>query len=99
MVSGRMMRRNSRLRWIAEPAMNPKGHSRATMNSAMMRLMICNTGTGLTAGSSVLVKKSQKILGQKKPSRAAANWSVRKRLVWKVLWPSWRDPTYKLPRS
>lgn len=37
--------------------------------------MICSDGNGLTAGSSVLVRKSQKILGQKKPDRAAAIWS------------------------
>ena len=41
-----------------------------------MMLMICSTGTGLTAPSRFLVRKSQKILGQKKASRAAAIWSV-----------------------
>ena len=39
--------------------------------------MICSIGTGLTAASRVFVRKSQKILGQKKPSSAAATWSVR----------------------
>lgn len=38
--------------------------------------MICNIGTGFTAGSKVFVKKSKRIFGQKKPSRAAAIWSV-----------------------
>lgn len=38
----------------------------------MSKLMICNVGKGLTAGSKVLVAKSQKIFGQKKPSIAAA---------------------------
>ena len=41
-------------------------------------------GTGLTAPSRFLVRKSQKILGQKKPEREAASWSVfffEKRLV------------------
>lgn len=32
-------------------------------------------GTGRTAGSRLVVRKSQKILGQKNPSRAAAIWS------------------------
>ncbi len=31
---------------------------------------------GRTAGSRLVVRKSQKILGQKKPERAAAIWSV-----------------------
>lgn len=46
--------------------------------------MICRTGTGRTAPSRLVVRKSQKILGQKKPSKAAATWSVvaRGRLVW-----------------
>lgn len=49
--------------------------------------MIWRTGIGRTAPSRLVVRKSQKILGQKKPSRAAATWSVvgRKMLV------GWRD--------
>lgn len=38
--------------------------------------MIWRMGKGLTAESRFLVRKSQKILGQKKASRAAAIWSV-----------------------
>lgn len=45
--------------------------------------MICKTGIGRTAPLRLVVRKSQKILGQKKPSRAAATWSVGdRRLVW-----------------
>lgn len=46
------------------------------MKTPMRTLMICNTGNGFTAGSRVLVRKSQNILGQKKPSTAAAIWSI-----------------------
>lgn len=63
------------LRWIDEPAMNDNGHSHAIIQIPMIKLMICNVGNGFTAGSSVLVAKSQKIFGQKKPSIAAAIWS------------------------
>ena len=41
----------------------------------MMRLMVCRMGTGLTAPSRFLVRKSKKILGQKKPSMLADIWS------------------------
>ena len=41
----------------------------------MTRLMICNMGMGFTAPSNVFVRKSQKILGQKKPWIAADIWS------------------------
>lgn len=41
----------------------------------MMRLMICSAGTLVTAPSRFLVRKSQKILGQKKASMAAHIWS------------------------
>jgi hypothetical protein len=37
--------------------------------------MIWRAGTGLTAPSRFFVRKSQKILGQKKASNAAAIWS------------------------
>ena len=36
--------------------------------------MICKIGTGLTAPLRLVVRKSQKTLGQKKPSSAAAIW-------------------------
>lgn len=37
--------------------------------------MICRIGKGLTAESRFFVRKSQKILGQKKAPRAAPTWS------------------------
>lgn len=43
--------------------------------------MICRMGAGLTAGSRARVMKSQKILGQKKPSIAATTWSAVEVLV------------------
>jgi len=51
-----------------------KGHSQAKVNMPNMMLMICRTGKGLTAPSRFFVRKSQKILGQKKPSIEAATW-------------------------
>jgi hypothetical protein len=42
---------------------------------ATMTLMTCRIGTGFTAVSKFLVKKSKKNLGQKKPSIAPASWS------------------------
>lgn len=62
---------------MLEPATKDKGHSRASMPMPKKRLMICSMGMGFTAPSRFLVRKSQKILGQKKPSMAAATWSVR----------------------
>ena len=56
--------------------MKPSGHSHASRKRPDSRLMICRIGIGFTAGSRLLVRKSQKILGQKKPSIAAAIWSV-----------------------
>lgn len=55
--------------------MKDSGHSHAIIQIPITKLMICNVGNGFTAGSSVLVAKSQKILGQKKASIAAAIWS------------------------
>jgi hypothetical protein len=54
----------------------------------MTMLMICRTGTGLTAPSRFLVRKSQKILGQKKHCSAAAIWSdcVRQSLLLLEAW-------------
>jgi hypothetical protein len=66
----------SMLRWIDEPAMNPSGHSHANITMPKTRLITCKMGRGLTATSRFLVRKSQNIFGQKKPSIAAAIWSV-----------------------
>lgn len=55
--------------------MNESGHSHAITHIPITRLIICNVGKGFTAASRVLVAKSQKILGQKNPSIAAAIWS------------------------
>jgi hypothetical protein len=41
----------------------------------MTTLRTCRMGTGLTAASKFLVRKSKKNLGQKKASRAPASWS------------------------
>jgi hypothetical protein len=46
------------------------------MTMPKIRFMICRIGSGLTATSRFLVRKSQKIFGQKKPSIEAAIWSV-----------------------
>lgn len=43
----------------------------------MATLMTCRIGTGFTAASKFLVRKSKKNLGQKKPSIAPASWSGR----------------------
>lgn len=71
-VKGRTTNLASILLWSAVPAMNPSGHSQANMKIPNTRLMICRIGKGLTAKSRFLVRKSQKTLGQKKPSTAAA---------------------------
>jgi hypothetical protein len=71
-VKGRMTNLASMLLWSAVPAMNPNGHSQANMKRPKTRLMIWRIGRGFTAKSRFLVRKSQKILGQKKPSTAAA---------------------------
>jgi hypothetical protein len=68
-------------RCIAVVAMNPRGHSHAKMMMPRTRLIVCRAGKGFTAPSRFFVRKSQKILGQKKPSIAAATWSGRM-LVW-----------------
>jgi hypothetical protein len=54
-----------------DPARNPIGHSHANMTNPNTRLIICRTGMGLTPASRLLVRKSQKILGQKNDSKAA----------------------------
>ena len=70
-----MIRRASMDRWIEVPAINFSGHSNAIPKRPKRRLMTWRTGTGLAAPSRFLVRKSQSILGQKKPSMAAATWS------------------------
>ena len=70
-----MIRRASMDRWTKVPAINFNGHSNAIPMRPKRRLMTWRTGTGLTAPSRFLVRKSQNILGQKKPSMAAATWS------------------------
>lgn len=57
--------------------MKDSGHSHATTHIPITRLIICSVGKGFTAASRVLVAKSQKILGQKNASMAAAIWSER----------------------
>lgn len=62
---------------MLEPARGLIGYSQAIMPNPMTKLMICNIGIGMTMGLSDLVKKSKKILGQRKPSNAAHTWSVK----------------------
>jgi len=69
------MRRASIDRWKLVPAMKESGHSYSSPKMPRRRLMIWRTGMGLTAPSRFFVRKSQKILGQKKASSAAAIWS------------------------
>ena len=75
-LSGYMIKRASMLRCSPVPARRGSGHSHARPMMPRMRFMIWRMGKGLTAESRFLVRKSQKILGQKKASRAAAIWSV-----------------------
>lgn len=53
--------------------MKPAGYSKAMHTKPKTMLTICRMGKGLTALSSVFVLKSQKSLGQKKHSKAAAS--------------------------
>lgn len=69
--SGYTSSRSTMLRCGGVPAMNFNGHSHASTRSPKMRFRICSTGIGLTATSRLVVMKSQKTLGQKKPSIAA----------------------------
>lgn len=77
---------------MLEPARGLIGYSHAIMPNPMTKLMICNIGIGMTMGLSDLVKKSKKILGQRKPSNAAHTWSVRGHGVrcWALMCGSWR---------
>jgi hypothetical protein len=75
-VIGKTTNLASILLCIEVPAMNPRGHSQASIIIPKTRLMIWRIGKGFTAASRVLVRKSQNILGQKNPSSAAAIWST-----------------------
>lgn len=82
--SGKRTRRAAMLRCIAEPASQGSGYSQAKHSMPRSTLMICKMGTGRTAASRLVVRKSQKIFGQKKPSRPAATWPVGGR--WLLAW-------------
>ena len=81
LARGSQSNRTSILRCIAVPATNFSGHSYAKLRKPMTRLMVCRTGTGFTAPSKFLVRKSKKNLGQKKPSSDAAKWTIIENLV------------------
>jgi len=51
------------------------GHSRRKRKMASRRFIPCRMGAGLTMTSRPCERKSQKTLGQKKPSMAATTWS------------------------
>lgn len=68
---GRTTNLASMLRCMAVPAMNFSGYSQAIITNPSRMLMIWRKGKGFTAPSRFLVRKSKKILGQKKPSTAA----------------------------
>lgn len=64
-----------------------KGHSHAMIRIERIRLIICKAGMGLTAPSKFLVRKSQKILGQRNPSIAAMNWiAAAERAISRAKW-------------
>lgn len=64
------MIRTSMLRCGRVPARRFNGHSHAMPSRPIMRLRIWSIGVGFTAPLRFLVVKSQKILGQMKPSTA-----------------------------
>ena len=66
------MRRISILRCTNEPAKGLIGHSQARPIRPRIKLRIWRTGTGATAASRFFETKSQKTLGQMKPSIALA---------------------------
>ena len=65
---------------VSAKAKMGKGHSQARPRIPRRRFRICRMGMGRTAGSRLVVRKSQNTLGQKNPSRAAAIWSVGERV-------------------
>lgn len=75
------MRRASIERCRPVPASSGRGHSQARPMTPRTTLRTCRTGMGLTAPSRFLVRKSQKILGQKKQWNPAAIWSMTVKLV------------------
>lgn len=64
------------LRCGNDPAKIFSGHSQARPIKPIMRLRIWRIGMGFTAPLRFLVRKSQKILGQMKPSIALPIWTV-----------------------
>ena len=68
------------LRCIAVPASQGKGYSQAKAKTPKSKFITCRMGTGRTAPSRFVVRKSQKIFGQKKPSKDAAIWSEKRRI-------------------
>lgn len=71
-IRGKRTNRASIDRCRAVPAKFLSGHSQAIATMPKIKLRVCNIGTGLTEKSKFVVAKSQKNLGQKNPSRAAA---------------------------
>lgn len=61
---------------VAAVVKRGKGHSQQRPRRPRRRLMIWRMGTGRTAGSRFVVRKSQKSFGQKKAKMEAAVWSV-----------------------
>lgn len=67
---------------VAALVKSGKGHSQQRPRRPRSRLMIWRIGTGRTAGSRFVVRKSQNSLGQKKAKSEAAVWSVRGERQW-----------------
>lgn len=86
---------------VAAVVKRGKGHSQQRPRRPRRRLMIWRMGTGRTAGSRFVVRKSQKSFGQKKAKMEAAVWSVgscqsvsRSVSGWMgVDWGSWGERT------
>ena len=72
LAKGSHINRTSKLRCIEVPATELSGHSYANVKKPITRLIIWRIGTGLTARSKFLVRKSKKNFGQKKASNVAA---------------------------
>ena len=69
---------------VAAVVKSGNGHSQQRPSRPRRRLMIWRIGTGRTAGSRFVVRKSQNSLGQKKAKREAAVWSVKGESQWVV---------------
>jgi len=63
------------LRCSLLPAMRGSGYSQRRARRPKRRFRHWRMGMGFMAGSRVLVRKSQRILGQKMAWREAASWS------------------------